>query len=275
MKLTEINIYPVKSMGSISLKEATVLPAGLQYDRRWLLNDEEGNFLTQRHIPEMAKVKFTRAENGFKVNYVDANYGSILIPFESPASSAITATVWDDKVSAYRMNKSISEWFSDLFKRKCYLVRIAENAIRRSTKGKPDKVSSFADITPFLIIGTASLDDLNSRMETPIPMSRFRPNFVFSGGEAYAEDYWDIFQIGNLHFKKYKKCGRCKVTTIDQKSGIKMGEEPLATLSKYRKEDRNLNFGIRAFLDGQQNETIIRLNDSVAIHNHLGGGVFE
>lgn len=264
MKLTEINIYPIKSMGGISLKETTVLPAGLQYDRRWLLLDGEGKFMTQRNLPEMAKVKFVWKENGFAANYLGGNIEPIIIPFNKPDVPVITTQVWDDKVAARMLPENINEWFGEVFKQKCQLVRIEENAVRKNTKGKPDKISSFADITPFLIIGEASLFDLNNRMETPVPMSRFRPNFVFSGGHAFAEDEWDEFKIGTVHFKKYKKCGRCKVTTIDQDTGIKMGEEPLATLNKYRKEDRNLNFGVRAFLEEKQGAGIIKLNDAVA-----------
>lgn len=251
-------------MGSISLKEATVLPAGLQYDRRWLLLDGDGKFQTQRNLAEMAKVKFEWTENGFVANYLGGKIEPIIIPFSKPDAPIITTQVWDDKVAARMLPENINDWFSEVFKQKCQLVRIEENAVRKSTKEKPDKISSFADITPFLIIGEASLIDLNNRLETPIPMSRFRTNFVFSGGDAFAEDEWDEFKIGAIHFKKYKKCGRCKVTTIDQETGIKMGEEPLATLNTYRKEDRNLNFGVRAFLEAKQGEGIIKLNDEVA-----------
>ena len=250
-------------MGRISLSAATVLPAGLAYDRRWLLLDEHGTFMTQRHYPAMAVIKFTWKENGFEVNY--KNLEPTFLPFEKPDSPLITSQVWDDKVKTRKMGKNINGWFSEIFNRKCQLVRIEENAVRKSLKGKPDKISSFADITPFLIIGENSLNDLNKKLATPIPMSRFRPNFVFSGGGAFCEDGWDEFKIGQIHFKKYKKCGRCKVTTIDQDTGIKMGDEPLTTLNKYRKEDQNLNFGLRAFLGEGHHGGSIRINDEVIV----------
>ncbi len=265
MKLTEINIYPIKSMGRISLTEATVLPVGLQYDRRWLLLDAESNFMTQRNYPQMARIKFKWEENGFTTNYIGENYDSINIPFEAPDSPIITTQVWKDKVEALAMSDEINNWFSEIFKQNCQLVRIVENAVRKNMEGNPDKISSFADITPFLIIGENSLVDLNSHLATPVPMTRFRPNFVFSGGDAFCEDDWDEFKIGDIHFKKYKKCGRCKVTTIDQDTGEKMGDEPLATLGKYRKKDKQLNFGVRAFLKDGQGESIIKLNDEVKI----------
>ena len=250
-------------MGWLSLNGATALPAGLQYDRRWLLLNKNGKPMTQRDLPEMTKVKFAWKENSFEARYDGGNFGTINLPFKKPGTPVITAQVWDDEVAAREMDKPINEWFSEVFNDKYKLVRIEENAVRRSLKGKPDKISSFADITPFLIIGEASLNDLNSRLDTPLPMIRFRPNFVFSGGQPYEEDNWNEFKIGNIYFKKYKKCGRCKVTTIDQNTGIKMGDEPLNTLSKYRKEERQMNFGIRAFLGDGQGEGIIKLNDEI------------
>ena len=252
-------------MGRISLKEVIVLPAGLQYDRRWLLLDKDGNFMTQRNYPQMARVKFKWEESGFAVSYLGENFGSINIPFEIPDTPVFTTQVWKDKVAARTMQSEINSWFSEIFKQNCQLVRIKENAVRKNLEGKPDKITSFADAASFLIIGENSLKDLNSRMETPIPMSRFRPNFVFSGDEPFAEDNWEEFKIGDINFKKYKKCGRCKVTTIDQETGEKMGDEPLATLGKYRKEERRLNFGVRLFLGNKQEKGIIKLNDEIKI----------
>jgi len=263
MQLTGINIFPIKSMGGMSLQEATALPAGLQYDRRWMLLDEDGRFLTQRHLPAMARIKFQWKEKGFEANFSGGGFGAIRIPFELPGTEAAVAKVWDDEVLVRDMPQELGEWFSEVLETKCRLVRIVENAVRHSLKGKPDKVSSFADITPFLIIGEASLQDLNSRIETPLPMSRFRSNFVFAGGQPYEEDDWDVFAVGDLVLKKYKKCGRCKVTTIDQETGVRMGDEPLNTLSKYRKEGRNMNFGVRAFLDGSNRASLVRIGDEV------------
>lgn len=264
MKITEINIYPIKSMGSLSLDEAQVLPAGLKHDRRWMLLNENGKFLTQRNIPEMALVRFKQKENGFDVFYKDDLNNSIFIPFEVPVDSdKMTAQVWDDKVQAYLMDAYFSTWFSNTFNKKCQLVRIVENDVRINTKGEPDKVSSFADGMPFSIAGEQSLMDLNSRLNEPVPMTRFRFNFIFSGGTAYEEDDWNEFKIGNVHFVKNKKCGRCKVVTIDQKTGIKMGEEPLATLSAYRKENRQINFGIRGYMKNREQKGMITSGDKV------------
>ncbi len=250
-------------MGGIRLEEALVLPAGLRYDRRWMLLNEDGRFMTQRHLPEMARIKFQWKERGFEATYKGGGFESIEIPFEVPDAETVTGQVWDDEVLVRDMPNDLSGWFSEVLKTKCRLVRIEENAVRHSLKGMPDKISSFADITPFLIIGESSLEDLNSRLETPLPMSRFRSNFVFSGGAPFEEDNWDTFKIGDINFKKYKKCDRCKITTIDQETGVKMGDEPLNTLSKYRKEGKKMNFGIRAFLDKNNEGGIVKVNTEI------------
>lgn len=262
MKLSQINIFPIKSMGSLTLKEASVLPAGLQYDRRWMLLNEAGKFMTQRDEPLMALIQFEWAENGFNLQYKDVE-SSVFIPFAIPDSPIETVQVWEDKVAARRMSEEINTWFTQVIGSPCQLVRIEENAIRKNSKGKPDKISSFADSMPFLIVGEASLHDLNQRLEQPVPMSRFRANFIFSGGNAFEEDHWSKFRIGTVHFKKHKKCGRCTVITIDQQTGIKMGEEPLATLSTYRKENRKVHFGMYATLVDSQQSGQVHLNDEV------------
>ena len=92
------------------------------------------------------------------------------------------------------------------------------------------------------MIGQSSLDDLNSRLEFPVPMNRFRPNLVFTGGQPYEEDSWKLLTIGNNKFAGVKPCSRCVLTTVDQNTGEK-GKEPLATLAKYRQHENKIYFG--------------------------------
>src|SRR5690606_28095292 len=101
---------------------------------------------------------------------------------------------------------------------------------------------SFADAMPYLIIGQRSLDDLNDKLQEPLPMNRFRPNLVFSGGEAFAEDSWERVRIGECTFKVTKPCARCVLTTVDQETG-NTGKEPLKTLATYRSVDKKVLFG--------------------------------
>ncbi|HTD41518.1 MAG TPA: MOSC domain-containing protein, partial [Mucilaginibacter sp.] len=87
-----------------------------------------------------------------------------------------------------------------------------------------------------------SLDDLNNRLNESLPMSRFRPNIVFSGGEPYEEDTMHTFTIGNITFYGVKLCARCVMTTIDQETAI-AGKEPLKTLARYRSKNHKIMFG--------------------------------
>jgi uncharacterized protein len=247
LKLTEIWIYPIKSLGGIRLKSARVMEKGLYLDRRWMLVDAHGQFLTQRALPQMAL--FSVAISGDELNVVkrsaSAEPDSIRIGINSaPIGSLIDAKIWDDDVRVLEVDPVISGWFTKQMGFNCKLVSFPEQNPRpvdMNYKVKDEQVS-LADAYPFLIIGQNSLDDLNKRLETPVPMNRFRPNFVFTGGDAYEEDHWRNFRIGKNRFVGVKKCGRCVLTTVNQDTAEK-GVEPLFTLSTYRKENNKVNFG--------------------------------
>ncbi len=239
--VTEIWVYPVKSLGGIRLKAAKVLPKGLQYDRRWMLIDMDNSCMTQRVYPQMAIFKLSFEAGEFTIHYIDQE---MQLPFGS-CNDSITATIWNDKVEVNEVSRVHSEWISGILGVNCRLVSFPENNPRRV---HPDfsinnEHVSLADAYPFLIIGEASLAHLNGRMNEPLPMNRFRPNIVFSGGEAYEEDVWKNFSIGKNRFAAVKPCSRCVLTTVDQYEGKKMGVEPLATLATYRKWDNNVYFG--------------------------------
>jgi hypothetical protein len=147
-------------------------------------------------------------------------------------------------VEVYEVSTQHSEWFSAILGKNCRLVSFPENNPRPVNPDHAinnDQVS-LADGYPCLIIGQSSLDDLNSRMEIPLPMNRFRPNIVFSGGKPFEEDEWKNISIGQNRFAGIKLCPRCVVTTVDQDTGIK-GAEPLRTLATYRARDNKVYFG--------------------------------
>lgn len=242
MKLSEIWIYPVKSLGGIKMQKARVLPKGLMYDRRYMLVDEHNQFITQRVYPQLALFKLSFDGDNFKVSNKN---DSIHIPL-SPAqhNTSTTVTIWNDTVQAFELGDKYNEWFSKRAGLKCKLVFFPEENERLVDKNfatKNEQVG-FADGYPFLIIGQRSLDDLNSRLTDPVPMNRFRPNFVFVGDKPFEEDNWKNFTIGLNQFIGLKLCDRCVLTTVNQDTGIK-GKEPLATLSKFRKMGSKVNFG--------------------------------
>ncbi|MEJ0054696.1 MAG: MOSC N-terminal beta barrel domain-containing protein [Bacteroidota bacterium] len=240
--LSEIWIYPIKSLGGIRLTSAKVLEKGLRYDRRWMLVDENGVFMTQRNIHKMALFKLSFQGEGFKIQFKN---DSIFLPFEHKIIDASVKTeIWDDQVTTQEVSGEYSEWFSQRLEMKCRLVFFPEGNPRPVDPRYKlnDEHVGLADGYPLLIIGQSSLDDLNKRLEVPVPMNRFRPNLVFKGGEPYEEDTWKGFVVGKNRFAGVKPCARCILTTINQDTAEK-GREPLLTLSRYRRVDTKIFFG--------------------------------
>jgi uncharacterized protein len=238
--VTEIWIYPVKSLGGIRLASSKVLSKGLEHDRRWMLIDGDNIFMTQRVYSQMALFKLEYQSGNFSISYSDQ---MIDLPFQSE-SDPITAQIWDDWVEVYEVSKQHSEWFSQLLGMNCRLVSFPENNPRlvNPVYAINNDHVSLADGYPCLIIGQSSLDELNRRLKEPLPMNRFRPNVVFTGGEPYEEDEWKNFRIGENRFFGVKPCARCMITTVNQDTG-KKGIEPLATLSTYRMWNNKVYFG--------------------------------
>jgi uncharacterized protein YcbX len=239
--VSEIRIYPVKSLGGISLSHARVLSRGLAYDRRWMLVDDQHLFMTQRDWPGLALFKTSFSANGVLIRHADS---SIEIPFTVLDQNTIPARVWNDTVEVIEPDKGYSQWFSLQLGKTCKLVWFPDHhrrAVDPAYALHNDQVS-LADGFPLLIAGQSSLDELNRQLKEPIPMNRFRPNIVFTGGLPFQEDQWHYFRIGNCHFAAVKPCARCVTTTVDQETGIK-GVEPLRTLSVFRMRNNKVYFG--------------------------------
>jgi len=211
MKLTQITLYPIKSLGGISLQSAQLEPQGLRYDRRWMIIDAETkNFLTQRQHPEMALLQVQLQDEGLKIVHKKGAVSSLDIPYIPESGDTFEASVWSDSFSVQGVRPEASAWFSEFLKRKVELVYMPDVKERKVREKYAPEGSwlNLSDRSPFLLIGQASLDDLNARLESSVPMDRFRPNFVFEGGEAYAEDAWKEIQIGTARFTGAGPCGR-------------------------------------------------------------------
>ncbi|MFA0963090.1 MOSC domain-containing protein [Roseivirga sp. BDSF3-8] len=244
--ITDLYIYPVKSLGGIRLKKSEVTPRGLAYDRRWMLVDRSGLFMSQRKTPRMALIKLRQTEEGFEAYLDSGELAPFKIPYlpETNELVPVKVQVWDDEVQARRVGKEADEWFTQVLGLRCSLVYMPDSSNRlvETAYAKSGEQVSFADGYPYLIIGQASLDDLNSRMEEALPMDRFRPNIVFGGTEPFAEDRWKHFKINGILFHAAKPCARCVLTTVNQKTAEK-GPEPLTTLATYRRKDNKILFG--------------------------------
>lgn len=267
MNLSEINIYPIKSLGGVSLESSIVENRGLQFDRRWMLVDTTNNFITQREFPKMAAVGVEITKNGLRVS---SDSKEVEIPFETETEETKVVKVWSSRCRAKIYGKSINDWFSDILQTDCRLALMSADAARRVSyfhAVHKDDAVSFADAYPILIANEESLTDLNSRLAAPVPMNRFRPNLVVSGADAFAEDGWKQIAIGGVIFHAVKPCGRCVITTIDQTRGAKQGVEPLRTLAGYRIPKRSVKkkilFG--QSLIAENIGEIIRVGDMIEV----------
>lgn len=249
MEITHIYIYPIKSCAGISLEESMLSDRGLAFDRRWMLVDMNGKFLTQREIPELALLRTEIKKETLIISHTLKKILPLELPLQISARNMQEVILWGDTFPVSMHSEATNQWFSGVLGQECQMVYMHEESRRPADPryAKNNEIVSMADGYPTLIIGQASLDDLNERLvekgEKAVPMDRFRPNLVFTGGDAYSEDTWTSVNIGNHDFQAVKKCGRCTMTTIDQKSGQK-GKEPLRTLSSYRKEGAKIQFGM-------------------------------
>jgi hypothetical protein len=183
-------------------------------------------------------------EEGLRVSQKTEALEPLLVPFEANDEKSKLVSVWNDVCFAFEVNEESNRWFSDFLGFPCLLVYMPDHALRPVDPeyGRKKDIVSFADAFPFLLIGQESLNDLNSRLTEKLPMNRFRPNLVFTGGPAFAEDEWLEFKIGETTFFPVKPCSRCNITTIDQETGV-ASKEPLKTLASYRTINNKVMFG--------------------------------
>ncbi len=271
MQLSGLFLYPVKSLGGFAVSSATVDALGLVGDRRFLVIDESGRFLTQRALPRMALIATALTADALTLS--TSATGSITVPRASDPSAPLRAVnVWkSENLLAEDCGDAAAAFLSHFLGTSCRLVRIGEKFFRPILKptALAGDIVTFADAYPFLIVSEASLADLNDRLvardEEALPMNRFRPNLVITGAPAFAEDTWPRLRIGEIIFRAGGPCVRCPITTTDQLTAER-GKEPLRTLASYRRDAINstdVNFGQN--LIHETKSGVIRLGDAVEI----------
>lgn len=263
--VSDIYIYPIKSLGGFSVTEAMVTEKGFQYDRRWMLVDKEGIFMTQRQLPSMALLQTAIIPDGIYVYHKQHPEKNITIPFLLEPASIKQVKIWDDICNAWSSgDTNINSWFSEMLETECELVYMPDDTKRMvdTDYAKNNEITSFSDGYPFLIIGQSSLDELNSKLAEPLIINRFRPNIVFTSGEPHIEDNWEHITINAIDFYGVKTCARCVITTIDQQTAI-AGKEPLKTLAAYRTINNKVKFGMNLLHKG---EGVIRVGEAITIH---------
>ena len=240
--LSELYVYPIKSCAGISLRSAELSTMGLRHDRRWMLADDIGEFMPQRAHPRMALISTHLSDEYLTVAAPDMP--DLQIPLRQENQNLINVSVWGDTNKGTLVGEEADRWFSEFLEFRCRLVRKPDDDLRLvdSIYAESGDQVGFADGFAFLLISEASLEDLNSRLEDPLPMHRFRPNFVVRGCGPYTEDEWSHVRIGDVPFRVADACPRCAITMTDQKTGTP-GKEPLRTLATYRKFDGEVFFG--------------------------------
>ncbi|MBK9164351.1 MAG: MOSC domain-containing protein [Acidobacteria bacterium] len=259
MKISEINIYPIKSLRGKSVAEALVEKRGLRHDRRWMVTDREGMFLTQREVPKMALISVDVSDTGIVVGAPETEPLFIADGTKKDTVKSVRVQIWNSECRALVYPTQVNEWFSDVLGRNCQLVLMPESTERHVSErfDRGDNLVSFADGYPLLLIGEGSLAELNRRIVAsaqhdlpprpsatppkqggeqfePLPMKRFRPNLVIAGSEPFEEDRWARIRVGEATFRVVKPCARCAITTVDPDRGEFAGKEPLRTLASFR-----------------------------------------
>jgi uncharacterized protein YcbX len=261
MHVSALAYYPIKSCGPTSVQEAALDDCGMVNDRRFLVTNPDGLFKTQREHRGMALIQ----------PQIEGDHLRVAAPDMEPLSihavqdgHRLQAHVFRSTCQAVDQGDAIAEWLSTFLKTPCRLVTMAPDFVRRVNPAfarNPEDQVAFADAYPFLLTTEASLDDLNARMATPLPMNRFRPNIVVAGATPYAEDHWLTLQIGAVSFSNVKPCVRCLMTTLDQRT-MEQGEEPLRTLARYRRTGEGVIFGQNLI---HLDRGTIRVGDTVTV----------
>ena len=261
--LAEINIYPVKSLGGISLQTSDVTDRGLKHDRRWLIINEEEKFITQRTHSQLALIKTKIIGNKLILGHKTKEISPLVIPINHESVEIVPVSIWNDLVEARIVGKYADEWLSEALSIKCRLVYMHDETLRFVDRAfaADNEIVSFADAYPFMIIGQFSLDDLNSRLKEKLSMNRFRPNFVFHGGKPFDEDKWKKIRIGKIVFNLVKPCSRCVLTTVNQDTS-EINDEPLKTLSTYRSINNKVYFGQNLL---QERNGTLKVGDEIEI----------
>jgi len=269
--IQSLHIYPVKGMPGIEVQKAKLEPEGFQYDRRWMLVDEEGVFISQRNLPELVAAKINLEGTSLSI---EINETQISVEYNRYSDVILDVSVFENEMKANEVDSVISKKLSTALNKAVKLVQVSKisNRIKDFSKHiehwKIDRTSipqstkvSFADGYPYLIIGSASLELLNAKLSEPLKADRFRANIIVDTSMPHIEDSWKKISAGDQKLLGIKSCARCEVVTIDQQDGNR-GKEPLRTLNKYRKVDNGIFFGLNAM---SLTEGYVEVGDTLSI----------
>ena len=247
-RLSALNLFPLKSGAPLPLVDAVVEPRGLAGDRRWMVVDAGGAFVTGRQLARLPLVR-ARPEGG-GVQLDAPGMPALSVPAPAPDGERVATAVWGAAVDPLLAHAAANEWLSAFLGGAYRLVHMDDACVRRvkakydGRYGRDEDVVSLADGFPLLLISQAALEHLNAKLAAPVPMLRFRPNLVVAGTAPHAEDGWTRVRIGTVEFDVVKACTRCVFTTVDFERGERdPSGEPLRTLTTYRRTPDGVTFG--------------------------------
>ena len=252
-------VYPLKSGAPIPVERVELDTRGPRWDRRWMVVDAEGRFVTQREEHGLARVRTALSAEGLTLSV--EGHGAVTLSFD-PAGERVRVRVWKDDCEAVRLDEA-SDFVSSVLDRPVSVVFMPDDADRRHSGAEV----SFADAYPLLLVGRASFEDLARRAAEPLVIERFRPNVVIAGGAPYEEDQWRRLEIGAIPIDVVKPCARCVITTVDPDTGI-AGKEPLRSLATYRRVGSEVMFGMNAI---HRSHGVVRLGDTVEVRDQQSG----
>jgi uncharacterized protein len=241
IRVHELHVYPVKSLGGVSVPRAAVADRGFAHDRRFMVVDEANRFVTQRTLPRMSLVSLALGRDELRLTA--PGMSELSLPLRPSGHDIRLVEVWRDRCEALFLGDGPARWLSDFLGTSCGLVYMPDTTLRRYDPAGGSGRVSFADASPFLLTSRSSLREL-ARRGADVPMDRFRANIVVDGAPPFAEDHWTRLRIGAVEFRVTAPCVRCSVTTVDPSTGAVAGPEPLRTLATFRGGDDGLLFGV-------------------------------
>jgi uncharacterized protein len=269
MRVSSLWIHPVKSCRAVAVDRVEIDETGLRHDRRWMIVDADGRFVSQRERPELAGVSVTVW--GDHVALTADGHGALALPIEAPAHApARRVTVWNDAVDAVSASPDAASWLlttlgieGDIVWMPPERARPVDPAYARAS----DRVG-FADGFPLLLTAQSSLDAINAALPQPVPMERFRPNVVVEGSEAFDEDAWAAIRVGLARCRSVKPCARCVIVNTDPWSGSR-SVEPLKTLSRLRQLEGKVYFGHNLVHARESIGRWVSLGDEVVVESRV------
>ena len=263
MRLTDLRIYPVKSLAPVPVRQVEIEPWGPAGDRRWMVVDAAGKMVSQREDPRLGQITATLPEPGVLQLVSDGR----VLRLSEPDGALVPVSLFGLGFELVDAGDEAAAWLRKVLGRELRLVH-QDRPERRPL----EVVTSLADGYPLLVTSTASLEALNVLIArdhpedpvkgAPVPMGRFRSNFVVEGAEAWAETGWRRIRVGEVEFEVVQQCGRCVMTTLDPATGERRGPEPLRALGRHRKFGRTLGFGMQLAPVGTG---AVRVGDEVVV----------